>query len=197
MLMSDNLSSRMGIGYVTSIITPDIEPRTPSWVWDCASDIKSTIYYEVVQEFNPIKFVFFPFRPCVVFLHSQFISPSWLNFLGFCFMVWESTGKSRKSLPQISILRLCTSLSAGVRALLNKFVCLIFSLFVKKPRNGTFSTHERLRLRYFPAGEIQLCRCLTGGRKTPKLLCLVCSVLLCLFVFIKRLYKSENTTIPF
>ena len=197
MLMSDNLSSRMGIGYVTSIITPDIEPRTPSWVWDCASDIKSTIYYEVVQEFNPIKFVFFPFRPCVVFLHSQFISPSWLNFLGFCFMVWESTGKSRKFLPQISILRLCTSLSAGVRALLNKFVCLIFSLFVKKPRNGTFSTHERLRLRYFPAGEIQLCRCLTGGRKTPKLLCLVCSVLLCLFVFIKRLYKSENTTIPF
>ena len=74
------------------------------------------------------------------------------------------------------------SLSAGVRALLNKLVCLIFSLFVKKPRNGTF-THERLRLRYFPAGNIQSCRCLTGGRKTPKLLCLVCSVLLC-FLFV-------------
>ena len=73
-----------------------------------------------------LKVRFFPFRPCVVFLHSQFISPSWLNFLGFCFMVWESTGKSRKFLLQISILRLCTSLSAGVRALLNKFVCLIF-----------------------------------------------------------------------
>lgn len=31
-LMYDNLSSRVGIGYITSIITPDIEPRTHPWV---------------------------------------------------------------------------------------------------------------------------------------------------------------------
>ena len=56
--MHDNISSRMGIGYVTSNIAPDVKSRTHTLVRDCASDIKSTIYYEVVQEFNTQKFVF-------------------------------------------------------------------------------------------------------------------------------------------